>query len=262
LYFAPKQPRENSHQQEKTSMKTLLATALLITATLSAQAQSQVQFQNSVSFVTVADRLVYASWPGLEPLVGTNWVVGLWYIPGAGHSELASATGGTQAGGTGYMRGASSLGTKGQWLNAIAVGNTRTLDGVAAGAFATLQVRVWDIDKYATFAQALAGGVYAWSAPFDWKAPVLGDPPSAMFMDNLRAFQGPLAPEPATIALGALGAASLVWLRRKARVGSRPVALTGYGGTACGEGQWAVGPTFVGNFVGNFVDRPTLNAQH
>jgi len=194
-------------------MKKLFAIAALGLVAVSGWAQSLVQFQNSVSFITAADRLVYSDRVGGTPLAGTNYVVGLWYIPGAGHGEIASALGGTQAGGTGFMRAASSTGTKGQWLNATAVGNTRTLDGIGAASFATLQVRVWDINKYATFAAAFNAGEYGWSAPFDWKSPNIGDPPSGNFMDGLRAFA--LVPEPSTIALGVLGAASLLFLRRR-----------------------------------------------
>jgi len=194
-------------------MKKLFAIAALGLVAVSGWAQSIVQFQNSVSFVNVADRSVYSDRVGGTLLAGTNYVVGLWYIPGAGHTEIASPAGGTQAGGTGFFRAATSTGTKGQWLNATAVGNTRTLDNVAAGTFATLQVRVWDINKYANFAAAFNAGEYGWSTPFDWKAPVAGDPPSGNFMDNLRAFA--LVPEPSTIALGVLGAASLLFLRRR-----------------------------------------------
>jgi hypothetical protein len=194
-------------------MKKLFAIAALGLVAVSGWAQSLVQFQNSVSFVNLADRNVYSDRVGGTLLAGTNYVVGLWYIPGAGHTEIASATGGTQSGGTGFFRATTSTGLKGQWLNANVIGNTRLLDGVAAGAFATLQVRVWDIDKYANFAAAFQAGNYGWSTPFDWKAPVAGDPPSGNFMDGLRAFA--LVPEPATIALGVMGAASLLFLRRR-----------------------------------------------
>jgi hypothetical protein len=199
-------------------MKKLFAIAALGLVAVSGWAQSLVQFQNSVSFVNAADRNVYSDRVGGTLLAGTNYVVGLWYIPGAGHTEIASPAAGTLAAGnnaltTGFFRAATSTGLKGQWLNATAVGNTRTLDGVAAGTFATLQVRVWDISKYANFNAAFNAGEYGWSTPFDWKAPVAGDPPSGNFMDGMRAFA--LVPEPSTIALGVLGAASLLFLRRR-----------------------------------------------
>ena len=104
----------------------------------------------------------------------------------------------------------------GVWNNGAA-GNTRTLDGVPVGTFATLQVRVWDIAKYATFAQAFAGGEYAWSVPFNFRAPdfVHGDPANAAYMEGLRAFPLSIIPEPSAFPLGLLaGGALLLWRRR------------------------------------------------
>jgi hypothetical protein len=182
-------------------MRIILA-LLILSAEFCLQAQGLVQFQNSITFDTPADRLVYDT-PGV-PLVGTNYVVGLWYVPGTGHSDLANPTVGTQAGGLGFMRPAGTT-LPGTWSNPLSVGNTRVLEGVAPGSFATLQVRIWDIDKYASFAQAFAAGQYGWSIPFDFYAPI----GAAGKMEGLRFCN--LCPEPSLVTFGFLGAAAVIF---------------------------------------------------
>src|SRR5262249_40094038 len=78
---------------------------------------------------------------------------------------------------------------------------------------ATLQVRVWDSSRYASWDAALAGGAYGVSAPFAYSVPDVGSIPAKYYMENLQAFA--LIPEPSTIALGVLGVASLLFLRRR-----------------------------------------------
>jgi hypothetical protein len=103
----------------------------------------------------------------------------------------------------------------GVWYNG-AVGNSRHLDGVAPGSSATLQVRVWDLTKYGTFAQAFAAGEYGWSQPFNYWPPFLGDPLTYAYMENLRAFVVYI-PEPSALALGGFGLLGLFALRRRRR---------------------------------------------
>ena len=83
------------------------------------------------------------------------------------------------------------------------------------GETATLQVRVWDITKYATFAAAFAANDYGWSVPFNQRMPDFahGDPATLAYMEGLRAFA--IVPEPSTIALGVLGVAGLLAIRRR-----------------------------------------------
>jgi len=200
-------------------MKALITLALLILATASSRAQGEVLFLNGqIIFATVADRFVYITGdPGGPPsakLVGTNFVAGLYYMPGA-DQNMQSPTAGTQAGALAMFR-APTTSSPGVWNNGAA-GNSRTLDGVAVGSFATLQVRVWDVTKYGTFAQAFAAGEYGWSQPFNFRAPVLGDPTTAAYMEGLRAFvtNVRLIPEPSALALGVLGLVGLFALRRR-----------------------------------------------
>jgi len=87
------------------------------------------------------------------------------------------------------------------------------------GSYATLQVRVWDITKYGTFAQAFVAGDYGWSMPFNFRAPDFahGAPATTAYMENFRGIGLPIGmglpiPEPAALTLGALaGGAWLVW---------------------------------------------------
>jgi hypothetical protein len=195
-------------------MKKVLAIALLSLAAVSSWAQGTVQFQNGgISFATAADRLLYIGAVGGQKLVGTNYVVGLYYMAGADQA-IMSPTAGTQAGGLALGRIATTQ-TPGVWNNGSA-GNTRLLDGVPVLATATLQVRAWDITKYATFAAAFAANDYGWSQPFNQRMPDFahGDPATLAYMEGLRAFAVGV-PEPSTIALGVLGVAGLLALRRR-----------------------------------------------
>jgi hypothetical protein len=145
--------------------------------------------------------------------VGTNFVAALYYMPGV-DQNLQSPTAGTQAGALAMFREPTTS-LPGVWFNG-AVGNVRYLDGVDLGRFATLQVRVWDITKYATFAQAFAAGEYGWSQPFLFRAPTFTDPPTISYMENLRAFVV-YVPEPSVLALGGFGLLGLLALRRRRR---------------------------------------------
>jgi len=173
---------------------------------LPAFAQGIVVFKNGgLTFKTRADRRVYV---GGDWLVGTNYVAALYYIPGADQNIL-SATNGTLAYGNdglslAYFRPQTTTGP-GVWMNASAgVGNLRTLVGVVEGQTATLQVRVWDLDQYATFAEAFAAGAYGWSQPFNFTVPPPPDPysiPWDTYMDGLRSFTCVFPPPPPTLVL-------------------------------------------------------------
>jgi hypothetical protein len=194
-------------------MKKVLAIALLSLAAVSSWAQGTVQFQNGqISFASAADRLIYLGQVGGTKMTGTNYVVGLYYIAGA-DQNIMSATAGTLAGALAVGR-VSTTSSPGVWNNGAA-GNTRILPGVDVTQTATLQVRAWDGSKYGSFAQAFAAGEYGWSNPFNQRMPdfLHGDPSTLAYMESLRAFA--IVPEPSTIALGVLGVAGLLALRRR-----------------------------------------------
>lgn len=95
---------------------------------------------------------------------------------------------------------------------------TLTLTGLAAGADAQVQVRVWE-SQYADFAAAqAAGGKYGSSAILTLKTGNAGTPPTLpTALTGLTSFSlaGGVIPEPSTIALGLLGATVLMLRRRK-----------------------------------------------
>jgi hypothetical protein len=212
-------------------MKKLIAVCMLGLSAVSVWAQGQVNFINGgAAFLSVANRYVYQA--GATPndavlggfpdalgsdsngrLTGTSWVAGLWYLSGAGHgAEIGTAA---QAGRTFAFRTATTARqNQGVWLVPIGASSLFDLANVANGAFATLQVRVWDGAKYSSFDAAVAGGEYGQSLPFDYKAPVAGElNPGAYLMDGLRAFA--IVPEPSTIVLGLLGVAGLLAFRSR-----------------------------------------------
>jgi hypothetical protein len=166
-------------------------------------AQGTVSFNNNSAFATVANRLVNNV--GGAPLVGTDFVAQLYF--GSAGTAAGSLTAVTTAPARFRVATTSSPGT---WS-----GGTRTLDGIASGVTATLQVRVWNATAFpAGYDAAVAGrGVTGASDPFAYTVPAAGSPPAAFFMENMRGFT--LVPEPSTIALGVLGLAGLVFIRRR-----------------------------------------------
>jgi len=211
-------------------MKKLIAVCILGLSAASVWAQGQVNFLNGgATFTTAANRYVYlgAVGPGAvlpsfpnflgsaDPgrLTGTTWVAGLWYLAGGGRgAEIGTAA---QAGRTFAFRASTTAEqNRGTWVIPIGASSLFDLAGVGFGTAATLQVRVWDSAKYTSFDAALAAGEFGRSDAFNYNAPVQGElNPNAYLMDNLKAFA--VIPEPSTIALGLLGAASLLVLRRR-----------------------------------------------
>ncbi len=202
-------------------MKTIQTLMIIVGGAVSVLGQGQVDFRNGgVTFPTVADRRVYlgpigsSGGGGCGPLVGTNYVAALFYAPGA-NVNFDSLTSGTQAGALATFRQPTTA-QPGTWLNPVPVGNYRVLDGVDVGQTATLQIRVWDITKYATYLDAFAaGGMHIRSVPFNYTVPPAVARPDAYYMDNLRAFASLECPEPSAPVLLALGAFTWLWLRKK-----------------------------------------------
>jgi hypothetical protein len=218
-------------------MKKLFAVAILGLTAVSGWAQGTITFQNGgLTFSPVGNRYVYASGPIVngdpadateagKRLTGTNYCAGLWYVTGAGNGgQLAGGRGGVQANNSittssslfNFRIPTTAVGNRGTW--APVGGNTFILAGVDVGAGATLQVRVWDYITYgrteAGYLAALAAGSgVGYSAPFDYTVPAAGSTPDKYYLNGLQAFV--LVPEPSTIALGVLGVASLLFLRRK-----------------------------------------------
>lgn len=150
------------------------------------------------------------------PLSGTSFVAQLVY--GANGSTPATVLGANMP----FRASTSSF--VGTW-NPGAEG-IRTLSGFDTGAAVAMQVRVWDSAVFSSWdaaSAALAAGGHTVatqagsSSVFTYTVGAASDPSSQNIV-NFRGFQLtaiPVVPEPTTIALGALGAAALLWRRRK-----------------------------------------------
>jgi hypothetical protein len=178
-------------------MKPFVLIFLSLTGVFGALAQT-VDFNNTRTFATVADRRVYY-WTFGASLVGTDYVAQLYY--GANASSLTPVTSNPVR----FRNVPISDPLAGTWSGA-----TRTLTGFNAGDIVTLQVWVWDSTGGATFQTTQFRGQ---SGTFTYRIPAAGSLPSDYYMENFRGFT--LIPEPSVIALGAIGAAALLVLRRR-----------------------------------------------
>jgi hypothetical protein len=201
------------------NMKRTLLSLVLGAFAVTGWAQGTVDFRNfGVTFITPADRSVYFMQVGGTKLNGTNYVVALYYLDGAGRGAELDALGGelalnpnTAGVPTATLR-LPNTATDGAW-NTIGQ-NNRVLAGVLPLESATLQVRCWDITRFASYQAAIqGGGIAGASRPFDYTVPASGSPANQYYMDGLRAFA--VVPEPSVIALGVLGLGGMLLLRRK-----------------------------------------------
>jgi hypothetical protein len=183
--------------------KLLLTVVLALVIVSTGWSQGTVNFANSVTFATPADRLVRG--PDGMPVTGSaiadppTFVAQLYY--GANAGSLTAHT----AAPARFRPGSTGL-----WL-----GGTRTLTGFAPGTTLTLQVRMWDMRTGATYDVAGFSGqsvTFTYTVPLD---PL--SPPAAYFMEGFRGFT--VLPEPAPILLlvAALPALCLVMRRRIVR---------------------------------------------
>jgi len=175
-------------------MKKLLTIAALVLAVYGAQAQGTVNFNNRVT--GVVDQPVFDV-GGTTKLDGAGFLAGLY----EGTTLLGTAVPFRSGTGAGYWNPAPD--------------GTRSSLVTAAGGTATLTVKAWEASGGATYAAALAAGKKTGSsAPFTVVLGGAGSPPSLPAdMASFKSFS--LVPEPSTIALGVLGAAVLLFRRRK-----------------------------------------------
>jgi hypothetical protein len=215
-------------------MKKLLLTTLSSLLAVAAFAQGTVTFQNAstvAGWASVADRNVKfgADAANYNPAlvaganVSSNYAgvnlsslrAALYYAPGTvADSEWQSIT--LAAAGASASFKQSTSATAGSWF-----GGTRTLTQIpAAGGLASLMVVVWDTSLSADPLSAEArAGLWGRSAVFAYSTPSGSTPAPAEFLpNNLASFtigQAGIVPEPSTMALAGLGAASLLIFRRR-----------------------------------------------
>jgi hypothetical protein len=194
-------------------MKKLTLTALAFAACVQvAFSQGSVNFNNTGTFATTADRFVYVGQVGGAKLVNSNYVAALYWgrtqdalngfaVRAIGNETLDQAWG--------VMRAVDpSLSSAGTWA-----GGTRFFVGANTGDNIFLQVRVWDLTKGATY-DVVSDAFRGHSDVFPYLVPASTDA-TGLKPNNLRAFAVGVVPEPSTIALGVLGLGSLLLFRRK-----------------------------------------------
>jgi hypothetical protein len=186
--------------------KLLLTVVLALVIVSTGWSQGTVNFANSVTFTTLADRLVRG--PNGTPLVGSDLSQPATYVAQLYYGENVGSLQAHTASPARFRPGTSGPGL---WL-----GGTRTLTGFAPGTTLTLEVRAWDMRTGATWDVAGIGGrgrsgTFTYTIPFD---PL--SPPAAYFMEGFRAFTVGV-PEPAPLLL--LGAAvPALWLVMRRRI--------------------------------------------
>lgn len=189
-------------------MKKLIAFLTLAALATSAYAQGVITFANSV-LPDTPNRYVWAvDVPSFQtyPLVGTHYAAQLYYGPTA--SSLAAHT----AAPSRFRAPGSSL--AGTW--STATGASRTLNGGGVGVPVFLQVRVWDLNQFATWEAAVAGGGIAGSSEVFQYTQLLSNPPAPTdtYMVNFSSFTI-FVPEPSAFLLAIPGVALLLWMRNR-----------------------------------------------
>jgi hypothetical protein len=182
-------------------MKKLIVTLALGMACVSAFAQGTLIFGNANAQVN-APIWETAITTGTK-LSGTAWIAQLWYGPaGATEGSLiahpTTATFSTTAAQAGYF-----------------FGGARTIDTIAGGAAAVVQVRVWNAAAGSTWAAAQASplGITGASGLFSINLTVPPTTPANLV--GLTSFAVVPVPEPSSFALAGLGAAALLIFRRR-----------------------------------------------
>jgi hypothetical protein len=195
-------------------MKKLIPLLILVGGAVSGFSQGQISFQNSVAFATVdptgGAREIYTSTPFVagaagNGLSGTQFVAELYMGADAGSLAPMTST-------ISRFRAATSI-NRGKWAATGVNGpNDFVTTAFAPGTIVTCQVKVWDLSLFPAYEGA--GGITGQSSTFTYKVPPIGDTTVADFyMEGLQAFA--LVPEPSAIALGVMGIAGLLFIRRR-----------------------------------------------
>lgn len=185
-------------------MKKLLILTVTVAATIGALAQGTINFSNGASGVN-------------SPIFGTD---GTTRLAGAGY--IAQLFAGSSAASMAPITPTATFGTGGS--AGYFFGGSRVIPTVAAGSQAYFQVRVWEASAGTTWAiasttvGALVGGdrVSMTGALLPTYQSLglggLAPPPNLI---GLTSFNLYVVPEPSTIALGVLGVAGLLFIRRR-----------------------------------------------
>ena len=126
-------------------MKKLISFLTLTVLATSAHAQGVVTFANNV----IANNTPYVLDVTGARLTGTQWAAQLYYS-----TQSASSLAAHTAAPNRFRAAGSSL--AGTW--STTAGANRTLTGGGVGVPVFMQVRVWDLNQFATYEAAVAGG--------------------------------------------------------------------------------------------------------
>jgi len=200
-------------------MKKLTPLMILVTGAISGFCQGIVQFQNSAVFTTVdptgGNRLVYDVGSPLNPitgvpLVGTNYVAEL-YVGLAGTPQYSLQP---VVASISRFRGSTSV-NKGKWASTgISGPNVNIPTGFPVGAPLFLQVAIWDYSTSQTFEGA--SGIAGKSGVFVFTSADPAGSPNTWVMEGFQALA--FVPEPSAMALGVMGVAGLLLIRRGKRI--------------------------------------------
>jgi hypothetical protein len=177
--------------------KSILA-AVAVIASVGALAQGTLNLSTTKTYVP-SDQFVFDA-DGVTKLEGAAWLAQI----SVGPAEASLAPVGVASP---FLTGTLA----GKWRGSP---NPATIASIIPGGAGVAQLYAWDA-KYATYADAMnGGGKFGKSEVFAVTTGGQGQPPAVP--GNLVNFKGfSLIPEPSTIALGLLGAASLLFFRRK-----------------------------------------------
>jgi hypothetical protein len=184
-------------------MKKLAIIAALLVASATAYAQGTITFNNRVAGIVDAPVFDVG---GTVRLDGPAYLAQLYAGPAGTADSALTAQGPTApfrtGAGAGYIVNQGDI----------------TINGVAAGARAQIQMKAWAAAGGASYEAAVAAGAKAGASASFLSEPLGGiipgaPPATAPSLVGLTSFS--LVPEPSTIALGALGAMALLFRRRK-----------------------------------------------
>jgi hypothetical protein len=195
------------------NMRKLISCLALTVFATSACAQGVITFANSV--ITPNTPYVLNGYTS-QRLVGTQYAAQLYY--GASQTSLAAHTAAPNR----FRAPGSSL--AGTW--STATGANRTLNGGGVGVPVFAQVRVWDLDQFATYEAAVAGGGNVGTSPIFQYIQRLSTPtPSVTDTYMTDPFGNPFftsfyfgVPEPSVGLLAIPALALVAWQYRRRRV--------------------------------------------
>jgi len=195
-------------------MKKLIPFLALTLLATGAFAQGVVTFANNV----ITPNTPYVLDAGGARLTGTQWAAQLYY--GSSVNSLAAHTAAPNR----FRAAGSSL--AGTW--STAVGANRTLNGGGVGVPVFMQVRVWDLNQFATYEAAVAGGGIASTSTIFQYTQRLSSPPATTDTYMTDAAGNPLfgsftvLPEPGVGLLMIPAIALLAWqYKRRSFIASR-----------------------------------------